>query len=149
MGADNPGWVPPEAGAARALPAAVMLMDQARAWKHDADLGNRLTDRGFDLLGRDAVLVVIGLQNAGKRPHEYVCEDRGARRVRDDPAAGAASQIPADCNPEVYDEGSDPAWTPGPPSSALPDLSVLCRHPRCPRPGDDVARGWLWRTRGW
>lgn len=96
MGADNPGWV--------------------RAWKHDTDLGNRLTDPAFGLLGRDAVLTVIRLQNAGKRPdcgtpareqvtslagagdagigtvilirdHEYVCEDRGARRVREDPAA--------------------------------------------------------------
>ncbi len=91
-------------------------MDQTRAWKHDTDLGNRLTDQAFGLLGRDAVLTVIGLQNAGKRPdcgapareqvtgmagagtpgigtvilfrdHEYVCEDRGARRVREDPAA--------------------------------------------------------------
>ena len=39
------------------------------------------------------------------RDHEYVCEDLSARRVREDPAAGAASQIPADCNPEMYDEG--------------------------------------------
>jgi len=100
----------------RALPVAVTLMDQARAWKHVTDLGNRLTDPAFGLLGRDAVLTVIGLQNAGERPdcgtpareqvidlagaggagtgivilirdHEYVCEDRGARRVREDPAA--------------------------------------------------------------
>jgi hypothetical protein len=100
----------------RALPVAVTLMDQARAWKHDTDLGNRLTDPAFGLLGRDAVLTVIGLRNAGKRPgcgapareqvtglagagdagigtvilirdHEYVCEDRGARRVGEDPAA--------------------------------------------------------------
>ena len=92
------------------------LMDQARARKHDTDLGNRLTDQAFGLLGRDAVLAIIGLQNAGKLPdcgapareqvidlagvgdagigtvifirdHEYVCEDRGARRVREDPAA--------------------------------------------------------------
>ncbi len=91
-------------------------MDQARAREHDTDLGNRLTDPAFGLLGRDAVLAVIGLQNAGKRPdcvtpareqvtglagagdagigtvilirdHEYVCEDSGARRVREDPAA--------------------------------------------------------------
>ena len=185
----------------RALPAAVTLMDQARARKHDTDLGNRLTDPASGLLGRDAVLTVIGLQNAGKVPdcgapareqvtglagagdagigtvilirdHEYACQDRGARRVREDraaavnlagdmraiglmepgdwpmalmitnhlirgadalhsagfgdgagivirlpgrvltggraaamEAAGAASQIPADCNPEVYDEG--------------------------------------------
>jgi hypothetical protein len=91
-------------------------MDQARARKHGTGLGNRLTDQAFGLPGRDAVLTVIGLQNAGKRPdcgvpareqvidlvragdagigtvilirdHEYVCEDRGARRVREDPAA--------------------------------------------------------------
>ena len=24
----------------------------------------------------------------------------------------------------------------------------LCRHPRCPGPGDGLARGWLWRCRG-
>jgi hypothetical protein len=41
----------------------------------------------------------------GWKHHEYVCEDLGARRVREDPAAGAASQIAADCDPEVYDEG--------------------------------------------
>jgi hypothetical protein len=91
-------------------------MDQARARKHDTDLGNRLTDQASGRPGRDAVLAVIGLQNAGKRPdcgapareqvtglagagdagigtvilirgHEYVCEDWGARRVRADPAA--------------------------------------------------------------
>ena len=100
----------------RALPVAVTLMDQARAQKRDTDLGNRLTDPAFGLLGRDAVLTVIGLQNAGNRPdcglpareqvidlagaggagigtvilirdHEYVCEDRGAGRVREHPAA--------------------------------------------------------------
>ena len=91
------------------------LMDQPHARKHDTDLSNRLTDQAFGLLGRDAVLAIIGLQNAGKLPdcgapareqvidlagagdarigtvifrdHEYVCEDRGARRVREDPAA--------------------------------------------------------------
>jgi len=102
----------------RALPVAVTLMDQARAWKHDTDLGNRLTNRASGLLGRDAVLTIIGLRNAGKLPdcgtpareqvidlagagdagigtvilirnHEYVREDRGARRVREDPAAAA------------------------------------------------------------
>ena len=52
----------------RALPVVVTLMDRARAWKHDTDLGNRVTDQAFGLLGRDAVLTVIGLQNAGKRP---------------------------------------------------------------------------------
>jgi hypothetical protein len=38
----------------RALPVALTLMDQARARKHDTDLGNRLTDQAFGLLGRDA-----------------------------------------------------------------------------------------------
>jgi hypothetical protein len=37
-------------------------MDQARARKHDTDLSNRLTDQAF---GRDAVLTITGLQNAG------------------------------------------------------------------------------------
>jgi hypothetical protein len=46
----------------RALPVALTLMDQARARKHDADLGNRLTGQAFGLLGRDAVLTVSGLQ---------------------------------------------------------------------------------------
>jgi hypothetical protein len=43
-------------------------MDQARAWKQDKDLGNRLTDPAFGLLGRDAVLTIIGPRNAGKVP---------------------------------------------------------------------------------
>lgn len=99
----------------RALPVALTLMDQARARKHDADPGNRLTGQAFGLLGRD-VLTINGLQDAGKKPdcgtpapeqgiglagagdagigsviligdREHVCEDRGARRVREDPAA--------------------------------------------------------------
>jgi hypothetical protein len=99
----------------RALPVALTLMDQARARKHDADLSNRLTGQAFGLLARDAVPTVNGLQNAGKVPdcgapareqgiglagagdagigsliligdHERVCEDRGARRVREAPA---------------------------------------------------------------
>jgi len=63
--------------------------------------------------------------------------------------AEAASQIPADCDPEVYDEGFWSPWTPGPASSALPDLPPSCRHPRCPGPSDGLARGWLWRCRSW
>jgi hypothetical protein len=43
-------------------------MNQARARKHDTDLSNRLTDQAFGLLGRDAVLAITGLQNAGKLP---------------------------------------------------------------------------------
>ena len=45
-------------------------------------------------------------------------------------------------------KGSGPVWTPGLPSSALPDPPALCRHPGCPGPGDGLARGWLWRCRG-
>ncbi len=56
----------PESGAVRALPVALKLMGQARAWKHDMDLGDRLTDQAASLLGHDAVVTVIGLQNAGK-----------------------------------------------------------------------------------
>ena len=67
----------------RALPVAVTLMDQARAWKYVTALGNRLTDPAFGLLGR------------------VLTEGRAAAIE----ASGAASQIPADCNPEVYDEG--------------------------------------------
>ena len=105
----------------RALPVAVALMDQARARERDTDLGNRLADPAFGILGRDAVLAVIGLQNAGKRPdcgtpareqvtglagagdagigtvilirdHGYVCEDRGARRVREGPGRRGESR---------------------------------------------------------
>ena len=106
----------------RALPVSLKLMDQARAWKHDKDLSNRLTDQAVGLLGHDAVLTIIGLQNAGKLPncgtpaweqfinlaeagdgeiatvllirdHEYLCEDRVARRVREDPAAAPADPV--------------------------------------------------------
>ena len=106
----------------RALPVPLKLMDQARAWKHDKDLSNRLTDQAPGLLGHDAVLTIIGPQNAGKLPdcgtptreqftglaeagdveiatvilirdHEYVGEDRVARRVREDPAARPADPV--------------------------------------------------------
>jgi len=98
------------------------LMDRARAWKHDKDLSKRLTNQAVGLLGHDAVLTIIGLQNAWKIPncgtpaweqfidlaeagdveiatvilirdHEYVCEDRAARRVREDPAARPADPV--------------------------------------------------------
>jgi hypothetical protein len=52
----------------RALPAALTLMAQASARKHDTDLSNRLADQAFGLLGRDSVLTIIGPQNAGKLP---------------------------------------------------------------------------------
>ena len=100
----------------RALPVELTLMDQARARKHDTHLSNGLTGQAFGLPGRDSVPTITGLQNAGKLPdcgapareqviglagagdagvgtviligdHEYVFEDRGARRVREDPAA--------------------------------------------------------------
>ena len=106
----------------RVLSVPLKLMDQARAWKHDKDLGNRLTDQAAGLLGHDAVLTIIGLQNAGKLPncgtpvreqfidlaeagdveiatvilirdHGYVCEDRIARRVREDPTARPADPV--------------------------------------------------------
>ena len=43
-------------------------MDRVRGWKHDTDLRNRLTDQAFGILGRDVVVEIIGLRNAGKRP---------------------------------------------------------------------------------
>ena len=60
--------MPSGAGAWRVPPVALTLMNQVRAWKHDTDLGNRLTDQTVGLLGRDAVLTIIGLQNAGNLP---------------------------------------------------------------------------------
>ena len=97
-------------------------MDQARAWEHDTDLSGRLTDQAASLLGHGAVVTIIGLRNAGKlancgtparerftglaeaadagiaaviliRDYEYVCEDRGSRRVREDPAARPADPV--------------------------------------------------------
>jgi hypothetical protein len=67
-------------------------MDQARAWKHDKDPSNRLTDQAVGLLGHDAVLTTIGPQNPGKLPDcgtRRYAGIRGARhRVRAWPAAG-------------------------------------------------------------
>ena len=63
----------------RALPIGLTLMDQARVRKHDTDLGNPLT-----------VIRLPGRVLTGGR----------AAAIK---AAGAASQIPAECNPEVYD----------------------------------------------
>jgi len=86
------------------------------------DLSDGLTDQAASLLGHDAVVTIIGLQNAAKlancgtpawerftglaeagdvgiaavilsRDHEYVCEDRGARRVREDPAVRPADPL--------------------------------------------------------
>ena len=69
----------------RALPVALTLMDQARAWKHDTDLSNRLTDQASGLLGRDAALTIIGLQNAGKLPD---CGATARKQVIDLTGAG-------------------------------------------------------------
>jgi len=97
-------------------------MGQARARKHDTDPSNRLTDQASGILGRDAVLTIIGLQIAGTLPdggtpareqvsdlagagdaeigtvilirdHEYVCKDRVARRAREDPAGPPADPV--------------------------------------------------------
>jgi hypothetical protein len=97
-------------------------MDQARAWKHDKDLSNPLTDRAAGLLGHYAILTIIRPRNAGKLPdcgtpardqvtglaeaedaeiatvilirdHEYPCEDRVTRRVRENPAVPPADLV--------------------------------------------------------
>jgi hypothetical protein len=75
----------------RALPVAVTLMDQALARKHDTDLGNRLTDQALGLFGRDAVLTVVGLQNAGKRPD---CGAPAREQVIDLAGAGTPGSAP-------------------------------------------------------
>jgi hypothetical protein len=97
------------------------------------------------------------IMSAGRAPRIASARDRDMAprprahggRVAAIETAGAASQIPADCNPEVYDEGFWSRGTPGSASSALPDPPALCRHLRCPGPGDGLARGRLWGTRGW
>jgi hypothetical protein len=66
-------------------------MGQARARKHDTDLGNGLTDQGFGLFGRDAVLTIIGLQNAGKRP---ACGAPAREQVIDLAGAGTPGSAP-------------------------------------------------------
>jgi len=62
----------------------------------------------------------------------------------------AASQIPADCNPEVYDEGS---WSRVDVWAGQFGLTRTRWHCAGIRgrsgPGDGLARGWLWRCRGW
>lgn len=49
----------------RALSVAVEPVDQGRAWKHDTDLTDCLTDLGVSLLGH-VVLTASGRENAGK-----------------------------------------------------------------------------------
>ena len=111
------GWVPPQARAARAWPAALTLADRARAQKHDTDLSNRLADQASGLPGRGAVLTIAGLRNAGTLPgcrapareqvtglagagdtgigavilirdHASVCQDRGIVQASRAPGAG-------------------------------------------------------------
>jgi hypothetical protein len=71
-------------------------MDRARARKHDKDLSNCLTGQAVGLRSHDAVLTVIGLQNAGKLPDcgtltwEQVIDLAGAR----DAEAGTVILIP-------------------------------------------------------
>jgi hypothetical protein len=50
--------------------------------------------------------------------------------------AGVASQILADCNPEVYDEGFWPGADARASRLGLTGPAALCRHLRCPEPGD-------------
>jgi hypothetical protein len=60
-----------------------------------------------------------------------------------------ASQIPADCNPEVYDEGfwsRVDAWV-GQFGRTGP--AAIVQASEVPGAGDGLARGWLWRCRGW
>jgi hypothetical protein len=82
----------------RALPVAVTLMDQARAWKHDTDLGNRL------IRSADAPHTA-GFGDGGGIVTWLPGRVLTGRRAAVIEAAGAASRIPADGNPEVYDEG--------------------------------------------
>jgi hypothetical protein len=63
--------------------------------------------------------------------------------------AGAASQIPAGCHPEVYDEGF---WSPVDARAGqlgLTGSAVIMQASEIPGPSDGLARGWLWRCRGW
>jgi hypothetical protein len=123
----NPAWVPPtprSAAAAstdNAVALALRLVDQsARAWPHDRDLALRLTGDAVGLIGPDAVVAVLDLQEAGKLPacgtaewhrlveladsgrvvigtvlligdHDYVCEDRVADRIRQAPGPAVRS----------------------------------------------------------
>lgn len=51
----------------RALSVSVKPVDQGRAWRHDKDVADCLTDLGAGPIGH-AVLTVIRLQNARKLP---------------------------------------------------------------------------------
>jgi hypothetical protein len=140
----------------RVPPVALTLLDQVRAWKHDTDLGNRLTDQTLGLLGRGAVLMIIGLQDAGNLPdwgtpgrEQFPGRVLTGGRAAIIETAEAASQIPADHNPGVYDEGCwscADAWAS---QLGLAGAPPLCRHPRRPALGDGLARGWRWPCRGW
>jgi hypothetical protein len=105
-----------------------------------------LTITNHLIRGADAPHIARFGDGAGtviRLPGRVLTEGRAAATK----TAGAASQIPADCNPEVYDEGF---W------SRLGRAVRPYRTSRhCARigdargPGDGVVRGWLWRCRGW
>jgi hypothetical protein len=57
--ADNSVWVLPEPGAVRAPSVPLKLMDQARAWKHDKDLSNRLPPDPVNLAGEMRAIVLM------------------------------------------------------------------------------------------
>jgi len=111
----------------RVPPVALTLMDRVRAWKHDTDLGNRLTGQAVGVLGRDAVLTIIGLQNCGNLPDcgSPTREQFPGRVLTEGRAAvietaEAASQIPPITTQGSATKGAGPAWRPGPASSTLP-----------------------------
>jgi hypothetical protein len=65
-------------------------MDQARAWKHDTDLGNRLTDAAFGLPGRDAVLTEVYDEGFWSRVDAWV----GQRGLAGPVGIVQASEVP-------------------------------------------------------
>ena len=116
-------WVPPDKGHTENLSVALKLLDQAdRAAPHDRELSHRLTREATGLLGPDAVLTILKLQQAGKLPHGgtpawaefmemaaagdvefaivilirdrgYVCQDRTAGQVRQATVASPAEPV--------------------------------------------------------
>jgi hypothetical protein len=63
--------------------------------------------------------------------------------------AGAASQISADRDPQVYDEGFWSRVDSWPGRLGLTGLAAIPQASGVPGPGDGLARGSLWRCRGW
>ena len=100
----------------RALPVAVTLVDQARARKGDKDPRNALWAHGAGDWPM-ALTITNHLIRSTDAPHTAGFGDGGGivtwlpgrvlteGRAAAIETAGEASQIPADCNPEVYDEG--------------------------------------------